>query len=293
MDDIRNLLEKTVPGSVPTAAPAPTSKVTKGEDGGDLKRVRAPRLGGAAALRPRGNTWMLVLCLVFLLMPAAPVEGQPSDVYFEVQRRRMVEEQIARRGIKQQEVLEAMAKVPRHLFVPSIYTTRAYEDRPLPIGRGQTISQPYIVALMTELLELGPSSKVLEVGTGSGYHAAVLSQVAGEVYSIEILRDLAESARDRMGQLGYRNVEIRQGDGYQGWAEKGPFDAIILTAAPAEPPRPLLDQLKVGGKLVLPQGSGPVQDLLVLTKTQETLERQKVAAVRFVPMTGEAENREE
>jgi len=183
--------------------------------------------------------------------------------------------------------------VPRHRFVPSAYQARAYTDHPLPIGRNQTISQPYIVARMTELLDLTPSSRVLEIGTGSGYHAAVLAQVAREVYTIEIVEDLGREARERLASLGYRNVHVRIGDGYRGWPEEAPFDAIILTAAPAELPQPLLDQLKVGGKMVLPQGSGEIQDLLVITRTEGSLERQRIAAVRFVPMTGEAEKKKD
>lgn len=226
--------------------------------------------------------------VAMLLVLVPPADTQPTDVYYEIQRRRMVEEQIERRGITSPAVLEAMRKVPRHRFVPPIYMTRAYADSPVPIGRGQTISQPYIVARMTELLELTSSSRVLEIGTGSGYHAAVLGQVAGEVYTIEIVEDLGGQARERLADLGYRNIHVKIGDGYRGWPEQAPFDAIILTAAPAEPPEPLLAQLAVGGKMVLPQGDGGIQDLLVVTKTQERLERQRISAVRFVPMTGEA-----
>lgn len=204
-------------------------------------------------------------------------------------RMAMVEEQIARRGIHDERVLAAMREVPRHEFVPSAYAAHAYRDRPLPIGYQQTISQPYVVALMTELLHLNTKSKVLEIGTGSGYHAAVLSRVAGEVYSIEIVTDLGKRARHTLEALRYDNVQVRIGDGYRGWPEAAPFDAIVLTAAPAEVPQPLLDQLKVGGRLVVPEGRGAVQDLLVLTKTKERIERQKIAAVRFVPMTGEAQ----
>jgi len=275
---------------------------SRGEDEADLNRERtAPPLSppppsspsSSSGLLRRAWAWFSLLVLLFVLMPAYPGSSQPSDVYFEVQRRRMVEEQILRRGVRQPAVLDAMRKVPRHRFVPSAYQARAYTDHPLPIGRNQTISQPYIVARMTELLDLTPSSRVLEIGTGSGYHAAVLAQVAREVYTIEIVEDLGREARERLASLGYRNVHVRIGDGYRGWPEEAPFDAIILTAAPAELPQPLLDQLKVGGKMVLPQGSGEIQDLLVITRTEGSLERQRIAAVRFVPMTGEAEKKKD
>lgn len=200
----------------------------------------------------------------------------------------MVESQIRRREITQPEVLAALELVPRHLFVPAEYRAEAYADRPLPIGWGQTISQPYIVALMTELLELDRSDRVLEIGTGSGYHAAVLSRVAGEVYSIEIIEGLGKQAQTTLAELGYNNVTVRVGDGYQGWAEKGPFDAVILTAAPPQIPQPLIDQLRLGGRLVAPVGAY-VQDLMLMVKTAEGLEKRTVAPVRFVPMTGEVQ----
>jgi len=203
-------------------------------------------------------------------------------------RHDMVDLQIRDRGIHQPEVLRAMESVPRHLFVPEEHRDQAYSDAPQPIGWGQTISQPYIVALMTELLELGPGDKVLEIGTGSGYHAAVLSRVAGEVYTIEIIDQLGQQAKTTLRQLGYDNVHVKVGDGYQGWPEKQPFDAIILTAAPPKIPQPLIDQLKVGGRMVVPVGSF-VQDLMLLTKTARGVEKRTVAPVRFVPMTGEVQ----
>jgi protein-L-isoaspartate(D-aspartate) O-methyltransferase len=203
-------------------------------------------------------------------------------------RHQMVEEQIRERGIRQPEVLRAMELVPRHLFVPNERRDQSYQDSPQPIGWGQTISQPYIVALMTELLDLQHGERVLEIGTGSGYHAAVLSRVAGEVYSIEILAELGEQAESTLRELGYDNVHVRIGDGYQGWPEAAPFDAIILTAAPPSIPQPLLDQLKVGGRMVVPVGSF-VQDLQLLTKTARGIEKRTVAPVRFVPMTGEVQ----
>lgn len=243
------------------------------------------------AERPGRRRYGLAL-LVWLIVGAALaslVFAQPnlSQEVQDAKRRAMVEEQIVRRGVRDPSVLEAMRDVPRHLFVPSAYRAHAYRDQPLPIGYGQTISQPYIVALMTELLALPKSAKVLEIGTGSGYHAAVLSRVASRVFSIEIVKDLGIQARHTLQLLDYDNVTVRIGDGYRGWPDEAPFDAIILTAAPPEVPKPLLDQLKIGGRMVLPEGAGKIQELLVITKTAQDIERQRVAAVRFVPMTGE------
>jgi len=200
----------------------------------------------------------------------------------------MVARQIEARGVRQSEVLQAMLAVPRHLFVPAGLRGEAYEDRPLAIGEGQTISQPYIVALMTELLDLNGDDRVLEIGTGSGYHAAVLSRVAGEVWTIEIIPSLGERARRTLEELGYDNVHVRIADGYQGWPEEAPFDAVILTAAPARIPTPLLQQLAEGGRLVAPVGSG-VQTLQLFTKTAEGVVKRDVLPVVFVPMTGEAQ----
>jgi protein-L-isoaspartate(D-aspartate) O-methyltransferase len=202
----------------------------------------------------------------------------------------MVRSQIRARGIASAPVLAAMATVPRHLFVAEELRSSAYEDHPLPIGHEQTISQPYVVALMTELLDLDGSEKVLEIGTGSGYQAAVLGQVAREVYTIEIVAPLANEASARLRALGYANVHVRAGDGYRGWPEEAPFDAIILTAAPREVPQPLLDQLAVGGILVAPLGDFE-QDLVVIEKTAQGLERRRVIPVRFVPMTGKAQEK--
>ncbi|MGH9363520.1 MAG: protein-L-isoaspartate(D-aspartate) O-methyltransferase [Thermoanaerobaculia bacterium] len=203
-------------------------------------------------------------------------------------RRRMVEEQIRWRGITQRRLLTVLEEVPRHLFVPETERGMAYADHPLPIGSGQTISQPYVVALMTSLLDLGPGDRVLEIGTGSGYQAAVLARLAGEVYTIEIVPELGERARRTLAELGYANVQVRIGDGYRGWPEAAPFDAILLTAAPTEVPPPLLGQLKMGGKMVLPLGRW-WQELVMLTKTPSGVVREEVAPVRFVPMTGEAD----
>jgi len=204
-------------------------------------------------------------------------------------RARMVESQIVSRGVRDPRVLAAMREVPRHLFVEPAERARAYEDTPLPIGGHQTISQPYIVALMTELLDLSPSERVLEIGTGSGYQSAVLGELAHEVYSIEIIPELARAASEKLRGLGYANVVVREGDGYRGWPEKAPFDGIIVTAAPARIPEPLLDQLAPGGRMVIPVG-GFFQELKVFTKEPDgRITEKDIIPVRFVPMTGEAE----
>lgn len=205
---------------------------------------------------------------------------------FEAKRREMVTGQIAGRGVRDQRVLSAMRKVPRHAFVPEAVRRYAYEDQPLPIGHRQTISQPYIVAIMTELLAAGKGDTVLEIGTGSGYQAAVLAELVRHVYTIEIVPELAKSASAALGQLGYQNVTVRQGDGYKGWPEKAPFDRIILTAAPPEIPQALIDQLRPGGKLVAPVGgSSWSQELVVLNKDASgKLARKTIFPVVFVPM---------
>ena len=202
-------------------------------------------------------------------------------------RARMVETQIVARGVRDPRVLAAMRKVPRHLFVAPAERARAYEDQPVPIGDNQTISQPYIVALMTELLELPPRSRVLEIGTGSGYQSAVLGELASEVYSIEILPELARSAGEKLRELGYANVVVREGDGYHGWTEHAPFDAIVLTAAPEQMPLTLVEQLALGGRLVGPIGGQlEGQELVRLRKREDgQLETERLISVRFVPMT--------
>ncbi len=205
------------------------------------------------------------------------------------QRARMVDTQIAARGVRDPRVLAAMRKVPRHRFVDEAQRARAYEDRPLPIADNQTISQPYIVALMTELLELPDRARVLEIGTGSGYQSAVLGEIAADVYSIEILPELADAASQKLKELGYDNVEVRAGDGYRGWPEHAPFDGIIVTAAPERIPQPLIDQLAPGGRMVIPVG-GFFQELKVFTKSRDGRVTEKdIIPVRFVPMTGEIE----
>ncbi len=223
------------------------------------------------------------------------MEVQAQDTY-EPQRRRMVEEiaALARetrsetgRTALSERVMAAMVKVPRHEFVLDSERRNAYANRPLPIGMGQTISQPYIVALMTDLMEVKPGDRVLEIGTGSGYQAAVLSELAGSVYTVEIVEPLAREAQERLKRLGYRNVMARTGDGYQGWPEHAPFDSIMVTAAPREVPQPLIDQLKPGGRLVVPVGSpASGQSLLLIEKQPDgKITRRNVLAVRFVPLT--------
>jgi protein-L-isoaspartate(D-aspartate) O-methyltransferase len=201
------------------------------------------------------------------------------------QRERMVREQIERRGIRNPDVLRVMRATPRHLFVPLSERFWAYGDHPLHIGSGATISQPFIVALMTELVQPAKRHRVLEIGTGSGYQAAVLSQLVSEVYTIEIVPELARSARETLRRLGYSNVTVREGDGYLGWPEKAPFDAILLTAAPPEVPQTLIDQLATGGRLVAPVGSIGWQELILIEKKANgKTERRRVTPVAFVPM---------
>lgn len=209
---------------------------------------------------------------------------------FEAEREAMVKWQIEARGISDQRLLEAMRKVPRHLFVPPEYRDAAYEDRPLPIGEGQTISQPYIVALMTEALRLKGWERVLEIGTGSGYQAAILAELAEEVYTVEIIPSLAKRAEEILRRLGYTRVHVRSGDGAFGWPEAAPFDAIILTCAAPRVPERLLGQLKDGGRMVLPLGENPfAQSLVLIVKEEGRPRKYTLTDVVFVPMTGEIE----
>ena len=200
----------------------------------------------------------------------------------------MVRYQIEDRNVRDQDVLTAMGTVPRHKFVPERYQDQAYDDHPLPIGLGQTISQPYIVAFMTELLQLEPENRVFELGTGSGYQAAVASKVAGSVYTMEIYKDLADAAKERLKSLGFTNVYAQHGDGYHGWKEKAPFDAIIVTAAADHIPPPLIEQLRPGGRLIIPLGSPfSIQQLVLVTKVLKgKVSERPVLAVRFVPLLG-------
>jgi protein-L-isoaspartate(D-aspartate) O-methyltransferase len=202
---------------------------------------------------------------------------------FSAMRERMVETQIRARDVQSAAVLEAMRRVPRHLFVPDDLRPFAYEDRPLPIGRDQTISQPYIVAYMTEALQPGTAHTVLEIGTGSGYQAAVLADIVKQVYSVEILPDLAETARRAIAAAGYTNVEVRTGNGYLGWPDHAPFDRIIVTAAPPDIPEALVEQLAIGGVMVVPVGTAN-QEIVVITKTAAGIVQERTIEVRFVPM---------
>ncbi len=208
---------------------------------------------------------------------------------FASERARMVQRQLAARDITNPRVLEAMKRVPRHLFVPEPLQRAAYQDSPLPIGEGQTISQPYIVALMTQLVDPKPDQKALDVGTGSGYQAAVLSELVKDVFSIEIVESLANEARERLDDLGYENITVRHGDGYAGWQEEAPFDVIIVAAAPNRVPPPLINQLAPGGKLVIPVGDLAQTLVLIEKQPDGSVIRKNVAPVAFVPMTGEAQ----
>jgi len=224
-----------------------------------------------------------VIFLIILLV--SPFAFGDEDSFLH-QRYLMVKNQIERRGIADQEVLDAMAKVKRHLFVPRSVEYLAYQDSPLPIGYEQTISQPYIVAYMTEAAKLKKGDKVLEIGTGSGYQAAILAEIVKEVYTIEIIKPLAEASRERLKRMGYKNIHVKHGDGYQGWTEFMPYDAIIVTAAPKKIPEHLIEQLKVGGRMVIPIGSF-YQELYLITKTGEGIHEKALLPVRFVPMVKE------
>lgn len=216
-------------------------------------------------------------------MSGIPFFGCARAGDFEQAHDRMIAEQLIPRGIEDTRVLAAMRKVRRHEYVPKAVRDRAYDDGPLPIGHGQTISQPYIVAVMTQVLEPKDNDKVLEIGTGSGYQAAVLAEIVDQVYTIEIVGPLADEARAHLKKQGYTNITVRHGDGYRGWPEHAPFDKIIVTAAPPEVPPRLVEQLKVGGRMVLPVGEG-YQQLIVLTKTDQGVVTETLFPVRFVPM---------
>ncbi|MGF1613856.1 MAG: protein-L-isoaspartate(D-aspartate) O-methyltransferase [Gammaproteobacteria bacterium] len=234
---------------------------------------------------------VILLLVMASVLASCDLNGETAryrETDWATQRQQMVATQIAARGVADPRVLEAMGRVPRHEFVPDRSRGLAYVDSPLPIGHGQTISQPFIVAFMTEAARIGPGDRVLEIGTGSGYQAAVLAEVAKQVYSIEILEALGRTAKEKLRSLGYQNVTVRIGDGYQGWPERAPFDAILVTAAPAKVPPPLLEQLKLGGRLVMPVGNVD-QQLIRVTKTHQGERRETLLPVRFVPMTGEAQ----
>jgi protein-L-isoaspartate(D-aspartate) O-methyltransferase len=226
-----------------------------------------------------------------LVVLAAGGCGQkpPPTSDFSAQRQQMVQRQLVPRGINDARILAAMMKVPREEFVPAESRAASYEDGPLPIGYGQTISQPYIVAFMTEQLRPKPTDRVLEVGTGSGYQAAILADLVSEVYSIEIVEPLAKNAEATLQRLGYKNVHLKTGDGYKGWPEAAPFDAIIVTCAPDKVPQPLVDQLKDEGRMVIPVGDKFAQQLYLLEKKNGQLKQSATLPVRFVPMTSEGQ----
>jgi len=233
---------------------------------------------------------LLIVLALLMVLPNCkdkkmnPDSSVPKD--FKTMREKMVETQIKARGVRDPRVLSALLKVERHRFVPEEFQSSAYSDQPLPIGEGQTISQPYMVALMTELLELKGNERVLEIGTGSGYQAAILAELAKEVYSIEIVESLANSAKKLLFDLGYKNIQVKVGDGYLGWPEASPFDAIIVTCAPDHIPKPLVDQLKEGGRMVIPVGTYS-QEIKKIVKRSGKIETTDVLPVIFVPMTGE------
>ena len=231
------------------------------------------------------SQWLLVATLAATACGQRPIPA--SD--FAAERQRMVQQQLKTRGINDARVLAAMAKVPREEFVPQESGAASYEDGPLPIGYGQTISQPYIVAFMTEQLRLKPGDRVLEIGTGSGYQAAILAELVSEIYSVEIVEPLARAAEATLQRLGYKNVHVKIGDGYKGWPEAAPFDAIIVTCAPDKVPQPLTDQLKDGGRMVIPVGGRFAQELYLLEKKNGQLKESVTLSVRFVPMLREAE----
>jgi len=232
-----------------------------------------------------------LISLVCMILSCGQQKLNQEDIekMYEKMRFAMVKDQIERRDVNDDNVLNAMRNVPRHEFVPEHLRKYAYADEPLPIGEDQTISQPYIVAYMTEQLELKPTDKVLEIGTGSGYQAAVLAEIADSIFTVEIVDVLAKRAEATLKKLGYANIMVKSGDGYKGWPEHAPFDKIIITAAPTRIPQPLVDQLKVGGRLILPLGDYS-QDLVLIQKNEAGVTQRKLLPVRFVPMTGEIEN---
>jgi protein-L-isoaspartate(D-aspartate) O-methyltransferase len=232
------------------------------------------------------STLLIFLALVGLIFCPSTVAAEDS---YTLARQHMVAELASgSHSITNARVLAAMGKVPRHEFVPRHLRSQAYLNRPLPIGHGQPISEPYVVALMTEMVEPQPTDRVLEIGTGSGYQSAVLAELTSEVYTIEIINDLASRAAATLQRLGYSNIYSRAGDGYQGWPEAAPFDVIIVTCSPEEVPQPLIDQLKDGGRLIIPLGSSSKQELVLFRKHGGRLDRQEVQPIHFVPMTGQA-----
>ncbi len=228
-----------------------------------------------------------VLILAVLLSGCSAPPVPDGDAAYTAARTKMVTEQVAGRGVKNPAVLEALQRIPRHRFVPPDYVSAAYEDHPLPIGFGQTISQPYIVGLMSEAIAIKPGQKVLEIGTGSGYQAAVLAQMGAQVYTVEIIPELAQQASERLAQLGYKTIRLQNSDGYFGWAAYAPFDAILVTAAPDHLPQSLAGQLAEGGRLIVPIGpQGAVQTLWLFEKKASELQATNLGDVSFVPLTG-------
>jgi protein-L-isoaspartate(D-aspartate) O-methyltransferase len=240
------------------------------------------------------QTLLTLMCVLALILAdsAWRTLGAPAEARFLSAQKRLVSEQLSGPGrdITNARVLAAMAKVPRHEFVPTALRGQAYDDRPLPIGFGQTISQPFIVAFMTEQLDPKPTDRVLEIGTGSGYQAAVLAELVAQVYTIEIVEELAKRAAADLTRLGYTNVFVRAGDGYKGWPETAPFDAVIVTCAPEQVPQPLVDQLAENGRMIIPVGPSFNQELVLLRKQRGKLDRTAVLPVRFVPMTGRSQD---
>jgi len=233
---------------------------------------------------------LLIILIIYCVCFVGCGEGKEKfrqtilDAGFQEERKLMVEEQIKKRGIKDPAIIEAFLKVPRHRFVPIKYRKMAYKDHPLPIGEGQTISQPYIVAYMTQILNLSKTDKVLEIGTGSGYQAAILGELSDSIYTIEIITSLGSRASRLLQEMGYSNIKVKIGDGYQGWEEYAPFDAIIVTCAPTEIPNALKNQLKEGRRIIIPVGSLYYQNLVYLRKVNNQIKEEKVFPVRFVPM---------
>jgi protein-L-isoaspartate(D-aspartate) O-methyltransferase len=249
-------------------------------------KTRIDRLLNSLALRCLIQSLVALALSLTLCLPSFS-----ADPYFE-KRQRMVERDLQGRGIKDPKVLEAMGKIPRQLFVEESLRDQAYADHPLPIGEGQTISQPYVVALMTEAVRLRPGDRVLEIGTGSGYQAAVLAEIAKDVYTIEIRKRLAEAAARRLADLGYKSIQVKYGDGYFGWEEYAPFDVIMITASANHIPPPLIKQLKEGGRLILPLGSTLFhQTLTLVTKEKGEPRMEQREAVVFVPLIGEVEKK--
>lgn len=240
-----------------------------------------------STLKTIGSICCLMFFFIFCFECDAGNNEKPIDSdnhSYVIERKRMVERQIIARGIRDQKIIDAFLKVERHQFVPEKYVRYAYEDRPLPIGEGQTISQPYIVAYMTYLLDLSKTDKVLEIGTGSGYQAAILGELSNSVFTIEIFASLGEKAKHLLKKLGYGNIQLKIGDGYKGWKEHAPYDAIIVTCSPTHVPEPLVEQLKENGKLMIPVGETGDQKLYLFQKIGNELKVENVLPVLFVPM---------